>query len=260
VEIEVEMPKPFLKRLIISPDAKWKSVFDIWVLLFVGYSCIWNILVFAFTFTTSKNLEYFNLIIEFVFQLDFFLTFFQSYKHPETYEVIDDYKLIAINYFWGWFWIDLISIFPFTLFLNNSGAQDSAQTVKLARLFRMPRLGKLIDINRIKKLFKSFQGDAGDDKKIVKQYLYLYLYNMFRLILIAVILTYFIGCFWFWISYNQMDWFTDPEVALLSNTWYLEFGLENLSLRGQIVTSCYFALTTLATVGYGDYYPISWIE
>lgn len=26
------------------------------------------------------------------------------------------------------------------------------------------------------------------------------------------------------------------------------------------MTSCYFALTTLATVGYGDYYPISWIE
>jgi hypothetical protein len=123
MEVElVEMPKPFLKRLIISPDAKWKSVFDIWVLLFVGYSCIWNILVFAFPFTASKKLDYFNLLIEFVFQLDFFLTFFQSFKHPETYEVIDDYKLIAINYFWGWFWIDLISIFPFALFLGNSGA------------------------------------------------------------------------------------------------------------------------------------------
>lgn len=165
--LEHELPKPFHKRLIISPDARWKSVFDIWVLLFVGYSCIWNILVFAFSFTPNKNLDVFNLIIEFVFQLDFVLTFFQAFKHPETYEVIDDYKLIAINYFWGWFTIDLISVFPFTLFLN-SGAQDSAQTVKLARLFRMPRLGKLIDIDKIKKLLKSFQGETGDDKKIVK--------------------------------------------------------------------------------------------
>jgi hypothetical protein len=32
----------------------------------------------------------------------------------------------------------------------------------------MPRLGKLIDINKIKKLLKSFQGETGDDKKIVK--------------------------------------------------------------------------------------------
>jgi len=124
-QLEAPLPMPLHKRLIISPDVKWKSVFDIWVLLFVGYSCIWNILVFAFTFTPNKNLDWFNLMIEVVFQMDFFLTFFQAYKHPETYEIIYDYKLIAINYFWGWFWIDLISIFPFTIFLK-SGAQDSA--------------------------------------------------------------------------------------------------------------------------------------
>lgn len=73
---EIEMPKPFHKRLIISPDVRWKSVFDIWVLLFVGYSCIWNILVFAYTFTPNPSLDAFNLVIEFVFVLDFFLTFF----------------------------------------------------------------------------------------------------------------------------------------------------------------------------------------
>ena len=73
---EVELPKPFHMRLIISPDVRWKSVFDIWVLLFVGYSCIWNILVFAYTFTPNTSLDYFNLVIEFVFVLDFFLTFF----------------------------------------------------------------------------------------------------------------------------------------------------------------------------------------
>jgi hypothetical protein len=154
-QIELEKHKPFYKRLIISPDAKWKSVFDIWVLLFVGYSCIWNILVFAFTFTPGLGLKYLNVATEVIFYLDFFLTFFQAFKNPDTYEVIDDFKQIAINYFWGWFLIDLVSIFPFTLFLNSE-AQDQAQTVKLARLFRMPRLGKLIDVGKIKKLLKSF--------------------------------------------------------------------------------------------------------
>jgi hypothetical protein len=97
-QVEAELPKPFYKRLIISPDARWKSFFDIWVLLFVGYSCIWNILVFAFNFSPGDKIEWFNLIIEFVFVADFFLTFFQAFKHPETYELIDDYKLIAMNY------------------------------------------------------------------------------------------------------------------------------------------------------------------
>ena len=83
---------------------------------------------------------------------------------------------------------------------------------------------------------------------------------MFRLILIAVILTYFIGCFWFWISINQEQWFEDSEESNITDTWYYTFHLDELNLKGQIYTSCYFALTTLATVGYGDYYPISWIE
>ena len=90
--------------------------------------------------------------------------------------------------------------------------------------------------------------------------MYLYLYNVFRLILIAVILTYFIGCFWFWVSLNQLEWFADPNTTCITNTWYTNFGLEDRNLRCQIYTSCYFALTTLSTVGYGDYYPISWIE
>jgi hypothetical protein len=112
-KVKLEIKKPFYKRLIISPDARWKSVFDIWVLLFVGYSCIWNILVFAFNFSPKEGIEVFNLMIEIVFQLDFFLTFFQAFKHPENYEIIDDYKMIAINYLWGWFFIDLVSVFPF---------------------------------------------------------------------------------------------------------------------------------------------------
>ena len=30
--------------------------------------------------------------------------------------------------------------------------------------------------------------------------------------------------------------------------------------RTQLIVSCYYALTTLSTVGYGDYFPISSLE
>lgn len=35
------------------------------------------------------------------------------------------------------------------------------------------------------------------DEKIVAQYMMLYVYKIFRLIIIAIIITYFIGCIWF---------------------------------------------------------------
>lgn len=34
----------------------------------------------------------------------------------------------------------------------------------------------------------------------------------------------------------------------------------NVSSSRKLIVSCYFTLTTLATVGYGDYYPISNLE
>lgn len=35
------------------------------------------------------------------------------------------------------------------------------------------------------------------DERIISQYKILYFYKIFRLIIIAIIITYFIGCFWF---------------------------------------------------------------
>ncbi len=104
-----------------------------------------------------------------------------------------------MNYFYGWFFIDLISIFPFQIILTDP---SQAQNLKLARLARMPRLAKLFEESRFKSILKSFDKDQGDDKKIMKEYQILYYYNMFKLMLIAIIATYFLGCFWYVISMN----------------------------------------------------------
>ena len=36
------------ERIIIAPEAKWKSIFDISILLLVGYSCIINIMFVSY--------------------------------------------------------------------------------------------------------------------------------------------------------------------------------------------------------------------
>lgn len=51
--------------LIISPDSQWKSIFDMIALMFVGYSCIWNVMYFAFediddTTESFKKFDIFN--------------------------------------------------------------------------------------------------------------------------------------------------------------------------------------------------------
>ena len=81
----------------------------------------------------------------------------------------------------------------------------------------------------------------------------MYSYRILRLIIIAIIITYFIGCFWYLIS-NDLN---NPED---DNTFVKEFGLVEASNKRKLIVSCYFALTTLSTVGYGDFYPVSNLE
>jgi len=43
-------------------------------------------------------------------------------------------------------------------------------------------------------------------------------------------------------------------------TFVKTFGLNEASNKRKLIVSCYFALTTLSTVGYGDFYPVSNLE
>lgn len=63
--------------------------------------------------------------------------------------------------------------------------------------------------------------------------------------------TFFLGCIWFFISSMQKG---DEE------TWYYAFNLDEKTIYYQLITSLYFALTMLSTVGYGDFYAISDLE
>jgi len=145
---------------------------------------------------------------------------------------------------------------------------------KLLRLFRLPRLIKLLDISRFNKLLKSLMSNSSRDEKIVAQYMMLYVYKIFRLIIIAVIITYFIGCFWYYFCtmYQSATLVVEegedgsaveqaPVDSSSEQRTFINFNqMDEMDDIHKLIVSCYFALTTLSTVGYGDYYPVSNIE
>lgn len=146
---------PWLERIIIAQNNKQKAIFDIFILLAVGYSCFTNVFYVSFHQTTNKYRIVFDNVIDCCFGLDILLNFLQSYKHPETYENVNDLKRIAKNYvFKGWFFIDFVSTFPWGVFVAGG------KFTKLLRLLRLPRMIKLIDISRVNKLIKQFLSNA----------------------------------------------------------------------------------------------------
>ena len=74
---------------------------------------------------------------------------------------------------------------------------------------------------------------------------------VYWLLIILVIITYFQGCFWFLIS-NEID--------RSDHNFVKNFELDQATNARKLIVSCYFTLTTLSTVGYGDFYPQSTLE
>ena len=66
--------------------------------------------------------------------------------------------------------------------------------------------------------------EGSRDDKIIAQYKMLYVYKVVRLIMIAIILTYFLGCFWYLFCHVYGD------LEGNTNTFIKEFDLENINL------------------------------
>ena len=124
---------------------------------------------------------------------------------------------------------------------------------KLLRLARLPRVLKLIDITRFSNMIKSILENLQRDERTVALFLLMYIYRIIRLVTIAFFITYFIGCFWYTISENLNS---DVDVQRRM-TFVRFFHLEDESNWRKLIISCYYILTTLATVGFGDFYPVS---
>ena len=79
-------------------------------------------------------------------------------------------------------------------------------------------------------------------------------YKVFSLILLTIIITYFVGCTFYLISSIQ----NDPNLFNLGiETYITRNNLDNEDAIYRLITSCYFSITTLSTVGYGDLSPVS---
>jgi hypothetical protein len=79
------------------------------------------------------------------------------------------------------------------------------------------------------------------------------IFKVIRLIILTIIITYFTGCAFYFISTLQRD----GELNFLSKN---NLDTEDHSNFYKFVTVCYFSITTLSTVGYGDLFPVTNIE
>jgi Ion transport protein len=100
-----------------------------------------------FSDTTNITWNAIDLFVDCVFYVDMVLTFFTPYWESE--KLILSLRSIAWNYFKFWFWIDLVSVFPFEQII------DGGDAVVLVRISRLPKLYRLVKITRMFRTIKA---------------------------------------------------------------------------------------------------------
>ena len=188
--------------------------------------------------------------IDIIFLFDFIISFFRGYYDYEMNIVINNKKIIY-NYFKSNFFLDFLQAIPlYTIirifmkpkryfYLGYSGAESIIITFLL---FLKPlKIFKIIKKKQNKAL-ENFFSYLSENYYLEKFVLFLFYFIIFFLFIHLFI------CIHIYFAYQGFP------------NWITHINIINYSFSGKYITSLYFMITTMTTVGYGDIICVSPIE
>lgn len=256
------------KRCMMYPEDYSKQYWDLFITLILLSSSIITPYRIAFgEIDEPVQWKIINTITDVAFGLDI-LVIFNSAFHDGEYRIIEDRKKIASVYIKSWFLVDILAIIPFDIFIDTSqnNYEDFARFMRFGRMYRLIKMTRMLRILKIVKERVKFLTYLNDLLKIGLGFERLIFFT-----LIFFIVAHILACFWV-ISLQFTGDFTSEDIndpkQIYADSWLssaadLPFMQQQVSPYitdgfdvGQIlITSYYFTIQTMATVGYGDLSP-----
>ncbi|KAL4459424.1 hypothetical protein ABPG74_018037 [Tetrahymena malaccensis] len=228
------------RYIIINPFSGKKSIWDVFVILMVFYSCYTSYLWASFWPQGFEQYYYIEIMIEIFFLVDMIVNFLTSYLiNYETKEITYSVVDTSLNYIKKGFIFDALAIFPFNLIFPQAN-------LKLLQMIRILRFFRMTDENAICEKLNILIDNINPRDKVKVQYTSRYIYRIFRFILIGFSIAFFLACAWY--IYCTSIW---------SNYEFENQYFQHTNVLKKVILCYYFILSTLATVGYGDLVPIT---
>ncbi|XP_060919554.1 potassium voltage-gated channel subfamily H member 5 [Labrus mixtus] len=236
---------------IILHYCTFKTTWDWVILILTFYTAI--MVPYNVSFKTKQNNIVWlvlDSVVDVIFLVDIVLNFHTTFVGPGG-EVISDPKLIRMNYLKTWFVIDLLSCLPYDIinaFENvDEGISSLFSSLKVVRLLRLGRVARKLD-----------------------HYLEYGAAVLVLLVCVFGLVAHWLACIWYSIGdYEVIDEATN---TIKMDSWLYQLAINigspyryNASGSGQweggpgkdslYITSLYFTMTSLTTIGFGNIAP-----
>lgn len=225
---------------VILPDNRWYKAWEKMILIWALYSSFFTPMEFGFFRGLPRELFLLDIIGQAAFLIDILLQFFVAYRDSRTYKMVYKRPLIALRYMKSTFLIDLLSCMPWDVIYKACGNIEEVRCLLWIRLFR------------VRKVIVFFQQM---EKDIRINYMFT---RIVKLIAVELYCTHTAACIFYYLATtlpSEQDGYTWIGSLKLGDYSYSNF--REIDLWTRYLTSLYFAIVTMATVGYGDIHAVN---